>query len=139
MSEETEERTRVRHEDELLSRLVRVLDANTISREQSARVEERTTHLGVALTELKRMHENGTRDVTAGLAAVQKSNESETQKVLAAMKDHIADDKTQFDGLNIKVNNLENWRSNMTGRILGASAAIGVVAGFVAFLLNKFL
>jgi len=138
MSEESEERQRLRNEDQLLDRLVKVLADNSSSREQAVRVDERTTHLSTALTELKRMHENGSRDMVSGLAAVQKANETEPSKVLAAMKDHMADDKSQFDGHNTRISTLENWKSNMMGKI----AIVGVICGFVSavvfFLLNKF-
>jgi len=138
MSDESEERQRLRNEDQLLDRLVKVLADNSSSREQAVRVDERTTHLSTALTELKRMHENGSRDMVSGLAAVQKANETETSKVLAAMKDHMADDKSQFDGHNTRLSTLENWKSNMMGRLAMIGIICGLVAGLVGFLLNKF-
>ena len=137
MSEESE-RVRIKNEDVLLDRLVKVMSENSTNREQAARVDERTTHLTTALGELKRLHESGTRDVTAGLLAVQKANEMETGKVLAAMKDHMADDKTSFDAHNTRLSSLENWRSNMTGKIAAAAVICGAASGLVFWLLNKF-
>ena len=137
MNEESE-RTRIRNEDILLERLVKVISENASNREQAARVDERTTHLTTALGELKRLHETGTRDVTNGLLAVQKANENETGKVLAAMKDHMADDKASFDAHNTRLNSLENWRSNMTGKIAAAAVICGAASGLVFWLLNKF-
>ena len=137
MSEESE-RTRIKNEDVLLDRLVKVISENSTNREQAARVDERTNHLATSLSELKRLHENGTRDVTAGLLSVTKANETETAKVLSAMKDHMADDKANFDSHNTRINSLENWRSNMTGKIAAAAVICGAASGLVFWLLNKF-
>jgi nitrate reductase assembly molybdenum cofactor insertion protein NarJ len=99
---------------------------------------ERTTHLSASLEHLQALHEKGTEKVTQALKAVQDANRADTDRVVAALDRHLADDKASFEAHNVRLSVLENWKSNVMGRLTVAATVCGAAAALVGWALNKF-
>jgi len=102
------------------------------------RLDERTASLKAAVENLLAMHQAGTKEVTAALAAVQAAKEADTKEVLLAIKEHMMEDTKRFGEHDLRIKDIEIWKSNFMGKVAGIILVAGGILGLIAWATNTF-